>query len=80
MFKIKKMQTQKMSLANIKGKLSRTEMKNIMAGSGCSVGKSCLTYAFPQPGFCRPGGGYPCLCKQTNGSLAGESLDCTDVA
>jgi len=28
------MQTQKMSLANIKGKLSRTEMKNIMAGSG----------------------------------------------
>ncbi len=24
------MQTQKMSLANIKGKLSRTEMKNIM--------------------------------------------------
>ncbi len=30
------MQTQKMSLANIKGKLSRTEMKNIMAGSGGS--------------------------------------------
>ncbi len=28
------MQTQKMSLANIKGKLSRIEMKNIMAGSG----------------------------------------------
>ncbi len=28
------MQTQKMSLANIKGKLSRTEMKNIMAGDG----------------------------------------------
>ncbi len=28
------MQTQKMSLANIKGKLSRAEMKNIMAGSG----------------------------------------------
>jgi len=26
------MQTQKMSLANIQGKLSRTEMKNIMAG------------------------------------------------
>jgi hypothetical protein len=32
--KTKKMQTKKMSLANIKGKLSRTEMKNIMAGSG----------------------------------------------
>ena len=28
------MQTLKMSLANIKGKLSRAEMKNIMAGSG----------------------------------------------
>ncbi|GAB2827983.1 hypothetical protein GCM10027043_32010 [Ferruginibacter profundus] len=27
------MQTKKMSLANIQGKLSRTEMKNIMAGS-----------------------------------------------
>jgi hypothetical protein len=32
--KLLKMQTQKMSLANIKGKLSRSEMKNIMAGSG----------------------------------------------
>ncbi len=31
------MQTQKMSLANIKGKLSRAEMKNIMAGSGCPM-------------------------------------------
>jgi|LakWasMet15_LOW5_FD_contig_61_739405_length_307_multi_6_in_0_out_0_1 hypothetical protein len=28
------MQTQKLSLANIQGKLSRAEMKNIMAGSG----------------------------------------------
>jgi hypothetical protein len=27
------MQTKKMSLANIQGKLSRSEMKNIMAGS-----------------------------------------------
>lgn len=32
------MQTQKMNLANIKGKLSRAEMKKIMAGSG---GYSC---------------------------------------
>ena len=33
------MKTSKMSLANIQGKLSRTEMRNIMAGSGsnCSV-------------------------------------------
>jgi len=28
------MKTQKMSLANIQGKMSRVEMKNIMAGSG----------------------------------------------
>lgn len=47
------MQTKKMSLANIKGKLSRKEMKNIMAGSGnvicttcssdsdCSIGHVC---------------------------------------
>jgi hypothetical protein len=27
------METKKMSLANIQGKMSRTEMKNIMAGS-----------------------------------------------
>jgi hypothetical protein len=39
------MKTTKMSLANIQGKLSRTEMKNIMAGSGgCSYGHlSCGT-------------------------------------
>ena len=36
------MQTQKMSLANIKGKLSRTEMKNIMAGSDKPSGRCCL--------------------------------------
>ncbi|MEJ7678507.1 MAG: hypothetical protein WKG06_11740 [Segetibacter sp.] len=35
------MKTQKMSLANIQGKLSRAEMKNIMAGSGS--GGNCYT-------------------------------------
>lgn len=42
------MQTQKMSLANIKGKLSRDEMKKIMAGSGntiCTCGDSMITTA-----------------------------------
>ena len=38
------MQTKKMSLANIQGKLSRTEMKNIMAGSG---GYSCTSPEAP---------------------------------
>lgn len=47
------MQTKKMSLANIQGKLSREEMKKIMAGSGdcclseyswdCSSAKPCCT-------------------------------------
>lgn len=38
------MQTKKMSLANIQGKLSRAEMKNIMAGSGsCPSGQFTCT-------------------------------------
>ena len=36
------MKTTKMSLANIKGKLSRAEMKKIMAGSGNEY-KCCWT-------------------------------------
>lgn len=35
------MKTPKMSLANIMGKLSRAEMKNIMAGSGSGCGGQC---------------------------------------
>lgn len=35
------MKTEKMSLANIQGKLSRAEMKNIMAGSGFGWGTCC---------------------------------------
>ena len=39
------MKTQKMSLANIQGKLSRAEMKNIMAGSGSKCSYSgCTVY------------------------------------
>lgn len=52
------MQTQKMSLANIKGKLSRTEMKNIMAGSGysakcCNAAGECTQCSTTQ-GACGP--------------------------
>ncbi len=43
----KKMQTQKMSLASIKGKLSRAEMKNIMAGSGSGNYLCWLTTSGP---------------------------------
>lgn len=42
------MQTKKMSLANIQGKLSRAEMKNIMAGS-------TLCYACTGDASCSPG-------------------------
>lgn len=35
------MKTKKMSLANIQKKLSRTEMKNIMAGSGSICYSQC---------------------------------------
>ena len=50
----KQMKTQKMSLANIKGKLSRAEMKQIMAGSGpiCSVSCGSGYYACCCSGNC----------------------------
>ena len=35
------MKTEKMSLANIQGRLSRVEMRNIMAGSGDNCPLSC---------------------------------------
>ena len=56
------MKTKKMSLANIQGKLSRNEMKNIMAGSGtkcdfghlsCSTSQECAQVG---KGFCNDGG------------------------
>jgi hypothetical protein len=51
------MQTQKMSLASIKGKLSRAEMKNIMAGSGADkpCSKCCTTAAGTDCTSCQTG-------------------------
>ena len=46
------MKTQKMCLANIQGKLSRTEMKNIMAGSGDGDG-GCMSTGYCASGSCR---------------------------
>jgi hypothetical protein len=40
--KFLKMKTTKMSLATIQGKLSRAEMKKIMAGSGPGNGGRCI--------------------------------------
>ncbi len=50
------MKTTKMSLANIQGKLSRTEMKSIMAGSG-DGGTYCTDSAICQEKF-----GSNCYC------------------
>lgn len=47
------MKRMKMSLANIEGRLSRTEMKNIMAGSGGGQGACSVTCGT---------GYYACCC------------------
>ena len=67
------MQTKKMSLANIQGKLSRAEMKKIMAGSGCST-SGCTLYdastGITYTGYCgfTTGPGAPfCECKTSYG-------------
>ena len=68
------MQTKKMSLAIIKGKLTRGEMKKITAGSGCKTGScsvynstngttyygSCVTWVIP-------GGASSCICGTSLG-------------
>jgi len=67
-FKIK---TQKMSLANIQGKLSRAEMKTIMAGSGdiCGYQGASCWYPGDGQGGCCPGwyclfsGPFPATCQ-----------------
>ena len=51
------MQTQKMSLANIQGKLSRNEMKSIMAGSCLAVGAACTGNVQCCSNRCVSGGG-----------------------
>ena len=78
------MQTHKMSLANIKGKLSRTEMKNIMAGT---AGTACSATA-----CCNGGGSITCsgvdqcqsiegntistvTCKNTDGTFSSQSCN-----
>jgi hypothetical protein len=38
----KQMETKKMSLANVQGKLSRAEMKNVMAGDESVGGGTCF--------------------------------------
>lgn len=67
------MQTKKMSLANIQGKLSRTEMKKIMAGS---TGTICARQGTPcgDGGTCMAGDDYDggsdqgCCCTDDKGN------------
>ncbi len=69
------MKRTKMSLANIQGKLSRAEMKNIMAGSGGGGGgNQCNVY-------CGTGSGQSCdsTCPNCvdagNGAGTGQGQD-----
>jgi len=70
------MKTKKMSLANIQGKLSRVEMKKIMAGSdGCSVGKPCWNDYTATTGHCMPWSNG-CFCQAGTGASV-YSYDCS---
>ena len=57
------MKVEKMSLANIQGKLSRTEMKNVMAGSGVD---NCQTYCIAAGDNSCSGGRCPKCVKEPN--------------
>jgi hypothetical protein len=52
----------KLSLLNAEGNLSRSEMKNIMAGSNFSSCGSCSGPSFPGGSGCYSGPGTGCLC------------------
>lgn len=64
------METKKMNLANIQGKLSRTEMKNIMAGS------STCTYGCTDPSKGIMCGSYLCFPVGYNCLSCGNSYIC----
>ena len=57
------MQTKKMSLSNIQGKLSRAEMKNIMAGS---TGFACAPNGYACPNQYGTPDGCCGTCKKSN--------------
>ena len=63
------MQTEKLSLSNIKNVLSRAEMKKIMAGRGCSVPISSCS----SDSDC--GGNRPKCCT-VNSSVKGCATTC----
>lgn len=70
------MQTQKMSLANIEGKLSRAEMKIIMVGSGSYTFNATAIsgYHVASPGACS--GGSQAQCQATCKSWCTSANNC----
>ena len=62
-----------MSLANIQGKLSRSELKNIMAGSGGAGGGSCATKSCNDCGGSYGGGES---CTNSYGQVWGKNYTC----
>ena len=71
------MQTTKMSLANIKGKLSRAEMKNIMAGTAPALKckSSCSMWVGGAEGSMKNG---TCSVITTQvGNVRIDSCDCS---
>jgi hypothetical protein len=65
------MKTQKMSLANIQGKLSRIEMKKIMAGSGFNCNADWCN-----GGACTCTGGYSGTCHIDDNVNSGCACVC----
>jgi ABC-type uncharacterized transport system YnjBCD ATPase subunit len=70
------MERRKMSLANIQGKLSRAEMKKIMAGSGsgcatslswCDTANTCTMSDGTQGSCYQNSGGTKCYCGSITG-------------
>lgn len=70
------MQTKKMSLANMQGKLSRKEMKDIMAGSGggpsCST-RDCIAIVNGEPksAICSTNANGSCDCPISSTAYCG---------
>ncbi len=68
------MRIKKLSLANIQGKLSRAEMKNVMGGSGCSGScdyqwKDAQGHTHTTTGTCQTTQGL-CYCSNGGGTCS----------
>ncbi len=78
------METKKMSLANVQGKLSRAEMKKVMAGAErtfcVETGTACMYYEANTGmvnGNCVINSQDRCICKGANSSVVSEACAAT---